>query len=74
MERNNGDDMTDFNRDGKEDKRDYYENLGGAHYFRPPGLYDDGRHDGRAEKIFVVIARIIFVVFGIFILLKMGGC
>jgi len=30
--------MIDYDRDGNTDRKDYYNSLGGAYYFRPPGL------------------------------------
>lgn len=47
----------DFNHDGKVDKRDYWENFGGSHYFRPGNTF--GTDFSYSEQIAVGIVRII---------------
>jgi len=63
--------MRDFNRDGKVNGRDYYDDLGGAYYFRPPGL-DSADDLSHGEQRFVNFLRLVFYI-GLGILLSMIG-
>lgn len=42
--------MHDYNRDGKVDRRDYYDSIGGAYYFAPDEIrvrHERGERGGR---------------------------
>jgi len=58
----------DHNHDGKTDGRDYWDDLGGAHYFRPPDGVSDGLSLG--VQVFIAIIQIVFGVGLVYAVIK----
>lgn len=55
----------DLNRDGKKDVREYYDDLGGAYHFRPPGLDKPIRGSIRLRQIAPYIDFIFWMALGL---------
>lgn len=61
--------VPDLNRDGKNNTREYYDDLGGAYYFRPPGLNKPINWPLWFRRIAPVIDALFWLAVGFFVLI-----